>query len=48
MHLIGKGLDSDDVVGSYGEEVCNSIDTKLIELMQQSDLVLWNKKRILH
>ena len=39
---VGKGLDSDDVVGSFGEEVCNSNGTKLIELMQQSDLVLWN------
>ena len=38
---VGKGLDSDDVVGSFGEEVCNS---KLIELMQQSDLVLWNNR----
>ena len=39
---VGKGLDSDDVVGPFGEEVCNSNGTKLIELMQQSDLVLWN------
>ena len=36
---VGKGLDSDDVVGPFGEEVCNSNGTKLIELMQQSDLV---------
>ena len=41
---VGKGLDSDDVVGSFGEEVCNSNGTKLIELMQQSDLVLWNNR----
>ena len=41
---IGKGLDSDDVVGPFGEEVCNSNGTKLIELMQQSDLVLWNNR----
>ena len=37
-------LDSDDVVGSFGEEVCNSNGTKLKELMQQSDLVLWNNR----
>ena len=41
---VGKGLDSDDVVGPFGEEVCNSNGTKLIELMQQSDLVLWNNR----
>ena len=41
---VGKGLDSDDVVGSFGEEVCNSNGTKLIELMQQSDLVSWNNR----
>ena len=41
---VGKGLDSDDVVGSFGEEVCNSNGTKLIELMEQSDLVLWNNR----
>ena len=41
---VGKGLDSDDVVGSFGEEVCNSNGTKLIELMQQSYLVLWNNR----
>ena len=39
---VGKGLYSDDVVGPFGEEVCNSNGTKLIELMLQSDLVLWN------
>ena len=37
-------MDSDDVVGPFGEEVCNSNGTKLIELMQQSDLVLWNNR----
>ena len=41
---VGKGLDSDNVVGSFGEEVCNSNGTKLIELMQESDLVLWNNR----
>ena len=28
---VGKGLDSDDVVGSFEEEVCNSNSIKLIE-----------------
>ena len=42
--MLGKGLDSDDVVGSFGEEEYNSNGTKLIELMQQSDLVLWNNR----
>ena len=41
---VGKGLDSDDVVGPFGEDVCNSNGTKLIELMQQSDLVLYYGK----
>ena len=26
----------------YGEDVCNSNGSKLIKLMQQLDLVLWN------
>ena len=39
---VGKGLDSDDVVGLYGEDMCNSNGSKLIELMQQSNLMLWN------
>ena len=38
---VGKGLDSDDV-GLYGEDMCNSNDSKLIELMQQLNLMLWN------
>ena len=39
---VGKGLDSDDVVGLYGEDMCNSNGNKLIELMHQLNLVLWN------
>ena len=31
---VGKGLDSDDVVGLYGEDMCNCNGSKLIELMQ--------------
>ena len=45
---VGIGLDSIDVVGPFGEEVCNSNGTKLIELMEQSDLVLWNIREFLH
>ena len=39
---VGKGLDSDDVVGLYGQDMCNSNGSKLIELMQQLNLMLWN------
>ena len=39
---VGKGLDSDDVVSLYGEDICNSNGSKLIELMQQLNLMLWN------
>ena len=39
---IDKGLDSDDVVGLYGEDMCNCNGSKLIELMQQLNLMLWN------
>ena len=38
----GKGLDSDDTVGLYGEDMRNSNGSKLIELMQRFNLVLWN------
>ena len=34
-----KGLDSDDVVGLYGEDMCNSNGSKLIELMQKLNLM---------
>ena len=39
---VGKGFDSDDVVDLYGEDMCNSNGSKLIELMQQLNLMLWN------
>ena len=39
---VGKGLDPDDVLGLYGEDMCNSNGSKLIELMQQINLVLRN------
>ena len=42
MHGVDKGLDSDNIVGLYGEDMYNSNGSKLIELMQQLDLVLWN------
>ena len=34
---VGKGL---DIVGHFREDACNH--SKLVELMQQLDLVLWN------
>ena len=42
IRCVVEGLDSDDVVGLYGEDVCSSNGSKLVELMQQLDLVLWN------
>ena len=39
---VGKGLDSEDIVVIYREDMRNSNGSKFIELMQQLDLVLWN------
>ena len=39
---VGEGLDFNNIVGVYGKEVCDSDCSKLIELMQQLDLVMWN------
>ena len=44
---VGKGLDSDDVVGLYEEDVCNSNGSKLVKLMQLLDSVLWNCREFL-
>ena len=43
---VGKAVDSDDVIGMFGEDTCNSSGNRLISFLHEVDLVVCNGRRL--
>ena len=44
---VGKAVDSDDVIGMFGEDTCTSSGNRLISFLHDVDLVVCNGRRLL-
>ena len=46
MYLMGKSSEVDDVVGIFGEEICNASGSKLISFLNEVGLVGCNGRTL--